>query len=295
MTKPVPARATGYFHERPAPPFLRGTFSCTWIHRMPEASGAPIIVAPDGTIDLQWIDGIFRVAGPDKDPMIEILPAATTVVGFRFQPAAAAAWLGVPANQLLGQRLSLQELWGPRARRLAAKVREDRNIAELTAALENAIADFARKDARIDARIRAAYDLIQAGPPAGVALVPWLGRALAMSERTLRRRFDESFGYGPKTLDRILRYQRFLRLVRLSQGSTAILAAEAGYSDQPHLVRESQRLAGCTPLEVERIMRTGSMFGRPRVVRAALPCRIDQVSPLGLQTRIVNHKATYPT
>ena len=35
-----------------------------------------------------------------------------------------------------------------------------------------------------------------------------------------------------KTLDRILRYQRFLRLARGSAGSTAILAAEAGYSDQ---------------------------------------------------------------
>jgi AraC-like DNA-binding protein len=240
MTKPVPARATGYFHERTAPPFLRGTFSSTWIHRMPEASAPPVIVTPDGTIDLQWIDRTFRVAGPDKDPVIENLPAGTTVVGFRFQPAAAAAWLGVPANQILGQRLSLQELWGPRVRGLAGKVRDNQNIAQLIAALESVITDF------------------QAGPPPGVALVPWLGRALAMSERTLRRRFDESFGYGPKTLDRILRYQRFLRQVCLSQGSTAILAVEAGYSDQPHLVRESRRLAGCTPLEVERTMRTGS-------------------------------------
>ena len=92
-----------------------------------------------------------------------------------------------------------------------------------------------------------------------------------MSERTLRRRFDESFGYGPKTLDRILRYQRFLRLVRLSQGSTAILAAEAGYSDQPHLVRESQRLAGCTPLEVQRMMRTGS--GRDERCASPVPSK----------------------
>jgi transcriptional regulator GlxA family with amidase domain len=83
-----------------------------------------------------------------------------------------------------------------------------------------------------------------------------------MSERTLRRRFDESFGYGPKTLDRVLRYQRFLRLARLSHGPTEILAAEAGYADQPHLVRESQHLAGYTPLEVERTMRPGS--GRKR-------------------------------
>jgi len=170
MTKPVPARATGYFHERPAPPFLRGTFSCTWIHRMPEASGVPIIVAPDGTIDLQWIDGIFRVAGPDKDPMIEILPAATTVVGFRFQPAAAAAWLGVPASQILGQRLSLQELWGPRARRLAAKVREHRNIAELTAALENA--NSAEFDPRTpDPVISTMADQRDAGQQIGIRLI----------------------------------------------------------------------------------------------------------------------------
>jgi AraC-like DNA-binding protein len=225
---------------------------------MPEASAPPVIVTPDGTIDLQWIDRTFRVAGPDKDPVIENLPAGTTVVGFRFQPAAAAAWLGVPANQILGQRLSLQELWGPRARGLAGKVRENQNIAELIAALESVIADFPGKYAPNYEPMRAAYNLIQAGPPPGVALVPWLGRALAMSERTLRRRFDESFGYGPKTLDRILRYQRFLRQVRLSQGSIAILAVETGYSDQPHLVRESRRLTGCTPLEVERIMRACS-------------------------------------
>jgi AraC-like DNA-binding protein len=78
-----------------------------------------------------------------------------------------------------------------------------------------------------------------------------------MSERTLRRRFDESFGYGPKTLDRILRYQRFLGLARASTGSAAMLAVDAGYSDQPHLVRESRRLTGSTPRELERIVGNG--------------------------------------
>jgi AraC-like DNA-binding protein len=257
-TKAALAKAIGYYHERPAASFLQGTFAFTWIHRIPEASATPIIVTPDGAIDLQWIGWKFRVAGPDKEPMIEMLPAGTTVIGFRFQPAAAAAWLGVPANEILGERLYLHELLGPSARQLAGKVRDNRNIAELTAELESVIADFAPRNAAIAQSMRAAYNLIQAGPPPGVALVPWLGRALAMSERTLRRRFDESFGYGPKTLDRILRYQRYLHLVRLSQESTASLAVRAGYSDQPHLVRESQRLACCTPLEVERIMKTGS-------------------------------------
>lgn len=80
-------------------------------------------------------------------------------------------------------------------------------------------------------------------------------RALGMSERTLRRRFDESFGYGPKTLDRILRCQRFLWLANRSAGSTAILAAEAGYSDQAHLIRECRRLTGSTPQRMHRLLR----------------------------------------
>jgi AraC-like DNA-binding protein len=71
-----------------------------------------------------------------------------------------------------------------------------------------------------------------------------------MSERTLRRRFDESFGYGPKTLDRILRFQRYRRLARQPDASTAVLAVEAGYADQAHLVRESRRLMGVTPQQL---------------------------------------------
>ena len=79
-------------------------------------------------------------------------------------------------------------------------------------------------------------------------------RKLGLGERTLRRRFEEAFGYGPKTLDRILRFQRFLTLVRDPRApSAAGLAAEAGYADQAHLIRESRRLAGSTPREIARL------------------------------------------
>ncbi len=35
---------------------------------------------------------------------------------------------------------------------------------------------------------------------------------LGVSERQLRRRFEDAVGYGPKTLARVLRFQRFLAL-----------------------------------------------------------------------------------
>jgi hypothetical protein len=66
--KPELAWATGHFHERPVSPALQASFCGVWVHEMPRAAAPPLLVIPDGTIDLQWIAGRFRVAGPDKDP-----------------------------------------------------------------------------------------------------------------------------------------------------------------------------------------------------------------------------------
>jgi AraC-like DNA-binding protein len=75
-----------------------------------------------------------------------------------------------------------------------------------------------------------------------------LADSLDVSERTLRRRCESAFGYGPKTLARILRFQQFLRLLRRSsEPQLAELAATSGYADQAHLTREVRRLGGQTP------------------------------------------------
>lgn len=247
----APATMIGEFHERPVAPALSHVFACAWTHQMPQGGAPPVIVSPDGTIDLQWIDGALRIAGPDKEPQTEIIPAGTAIIGFRFHPGAASAWLGLPVAEITGRRVSLVDLWGAKGRTLSGDIR---NAADI----ERALLVHPARHRAIDPAMRAAFTLIARGPPPGVALIAWLGRALFMSERSLRRRFDENFGYGPKTLDRILRYQRFLSLRRFSPAaSTALLAVDAGYADQAHLVRESRRLTGHTPLALSRLSKIG--------------------------------------
>ena len=76
---------------------------------------------------------------------------------------------------------------------------------------------------------------------------------LELSERSLRRRCHEAFGYGPKRLDRILRFQRFLDLARRARAPGAELAAlalAAGYADQAHLSREVRRLSSLSAATV---------------------------------------------
>ena len=89
MLDPVLAKATGSFHRRMPSAQLRRSFASIWIHRMDAANAPPVIITPDATIDLQWIGGAFRVAGPDRDPQTEVLSPGELVIGLRFHPAAA--------------------------------------------------------------------------------------------------------------------------------------------------------------------------------------------------------------
>ncbi|MEW6629668.1 MAG: helix-turn-helix domain-containing protein [Pseudomonadota bacterium] len=244
----VLAQSTGFYEERPVARGLSGAFSAVWVHRMEESDAPPILITPDATIDLQWIDGRFRVAGPDKDPQIERLPAGATIIGFRFRRGAAAGWLGVPAGEIVGGRLELGDLWGTRARVLTDRIAAVPDLAGMVGQLEAAIGAYTQGRDALDRPMGKAFDVLDAGLPPETPLVPFLLDRLNMSERTLRRRFEDAFGYGPKTLDRILRFHRYRRLQRTAgEASTAQLAIAAGYADQAHLIRESRRLTGVTP------------------------------------------------
>jgi hypothetical protein len=105
---------------------------------------------------------------------------------------------------------------------MAEEATETRQLGALICALENALARRAPSAGSGYTDMYAAFELLSIGAPPGKSLIPWLMRELGLSERTLRRRFDVAFGYGPKTLDRILRFQRFLHLVRGSPEATAV-------------------------------------------------------------------------
>jgi AraC-like DNA-binding protein len=86
--------------------------------------------------------------------------------------------------------------------------------------------------------------------------IPMVSSAAGVSERQLERLFDERVGYGPKVFARVVRLERSVRALRGSIASWARLAADCGYSDQAHLVREFRALAGVTP----------AVFARERTV-----------------------------
>lgn len=242
----------GYREFRPAAA-LDEHFQCVWTNTLaPDCSGR-LAVVPDGCIDLTWRSGELTVAGPDISAAIApIVPG--TIVGARFRPGAASKWLGLPMSEIVGSRAALADFWGGRARDIAARMSDADSDAARTRVLEAALCRLASDLEPPDRDMGFVFSALgteSAGPSMAVIL-----DRLDMSPRTLRRRCHEAFGYGPKTLDRILRFQRFLALARqANEPRLANLAFEAGYADQAHLTREVRDLSGFSPTMILRQIR----------------------------------------
>jgi AraC-like DNA-binding protein len=140
-----------------------------------------------------------------------------------------------------------RELWRNDADRLFDKVTENCGAPEITVALEtfllSRLGDVGLADRQIAFLRRAAGDDCY---PTGMRLDRLAGR-VGMSERTLRRRCLSAFGYGFKTLDRVLRFQRFLRLT--AHSPKAPWQSSRGTPTR-HMTREVQRMSGATAGEL---------------------------------------------
>jgi AraC-like DNA-binding protein len=197
-------------------------------------------VTPDGCTDLIWQSGHGAyVAGPDTGPVPAPLPPGTIVIGARFRPGAGGAAFGIPLAALRDQRVGL---------------------ADCLPALARALPGDLPPDIALEVVTSAAAQLASSGPPdhavmhgarllAGHGRVAELSAELGISERQLLRRFDTAVGYGPKTLHRVLRFQRVMRQLEAAGPGPdlAELAVRSGYADQAHMTREITRLAGRPP------------------------------------------------
>src|SRR5262249_43149191 len=125
---------------------------------------------------------------------------------------------------------------------------------ERSALLSRAVAARLRDARPPDALVARAAGLLARGLP-----VAETSREVALGARHLRRRFHDAVGYGPKTLQRILRLRRFLTLAEATPPPDLARAAfEAGYADQAHLTNDCGDLAGLTPAALLAARRSAS-------------------------------------
>ena len=185
--------------------------------------------------------------GPDTGPAPSQIPAGTVLAGARFWPGAGGPALGVPLAELRDQRIELADCLPRLAAQLPAELTPEGALRAITTACQQLVTAGPPDDL-----VRHATKLLTSSQ----MTVGGLCDTLAMSERQLRRRFDDAVGYGPKTMQRVLRFRKVLaQLAVTPQADFATLAVQFGYSDQAHLTRETSRLAGLPPAALARTLR----------------------------------------
>ena len=225
---------------------LHALVACRWVRRVPEtAQDESTLVLPDGCVDLLFRGGSVLVVGPDRKAHTNPLNAGETIVGLRLRPGVAGSVLGMPARELIDGRVPIEDVLGHSTTEVVERFEEADGEEEALSLLEGLV-HSRLASADLDPLVLAASRRLGFTG----SRVDRLAEALGISERQLRRRFHRAVGYGPKTLDRVLRFRRFVsHAPALADGELdlARAAADLGYADQSHLTRDCVRLSGMTP------------------------------------------------
>jgi AraC-like DNA-binding protein len=217
------------YRELAPPPELRDVVACLWIRV--HGAGDDVRVVPDACSDVVWEQGAgTTVVGPDTSAKVVAGAPGDVLIGMRFRPGAGGGALGVPLDALRDQRVEAAEV--DRAFDVAGDL---------------APADVIGRFLAIVAGREPDALVAEAARRLGASDVQTVARELSISDRQLRRRFHTAVGYGPKTLERVLRFRRFIDAIDDGRADLAALAFDVGYADQAHLTREATRLAGLPP------------------------------------------------
>ena len=220
-----------------------------YIERLPDATSSLTFRATARGVDLSVAGAVSRAVY--KEP-----PGQLLAISVIFKPGGAYPFFGVPMHTLADRSVPLEELWGPQARALLARLLGCLDVAQAAERLEQALTARLEHEAHLE--LRSAVQVLQAvrrvvSGEHGIDVAD-LARRVGLSERQLRRVFATAVGIGPKQDLQMLRFNRAARLTGMSGGE---LASAAGYYDQAHLISEFQHLARMTPRAFANRRRAG--------------------------------------
>jgi AraC-like DNA-binding protein len=171
---------------------------------------------------------------------------APTYLEVWLAPLGAYSLLGLPMDALAGTTVDLVDLLGPDARRTAERVRDAGSWDDRFALVDDLLLRRLERGTRPAPEVAWAWQVLVAG--GGETPIGDVAREVGWSHKHLITRFKQQVGLAPKTAGRLIRLDRVWRsLDRPGPRHWAQIAAETGYADQAHLIREFRRFTGTTP------------------------------------------------
>ncbi|OBK34350.1 AraC family transcriptional regulator [Mycobacterium sp. 1245111.1] len=202
-------------------------------------------------LDFYAADGSTRltvpsafITGSHTASYVSEMPAGQPAMAVHFRPGGAYPFLRMPLSDLENAYIGLDDIWGSAGIELHERLIDAPTAAARFGILEAFLLSQPCSSVRRHPGVAAALAAIEANPSIRMAELRHL---VGMTTKRLVALFRAEVGLSPKAYARVRRLQASLRL--LGSMSGARVAAEAGYFDQAHFVREFRSFTGMTPSE----------------------------------------------
>jgi AraC-like DNA-binding protein len=210
-------------------------------------SGEPrTLFGRDGTEDRSfrraWISG-----AQSKYLMIDVLPGAS-MIGAHFKPGGAAPFLEMPAGEVFGEVIELDNLWGSHALTWRERLLSVGSPKGKFAVLEQLLREQMLRCRRMNrsARVEWALNRLANGP--GVKSIQSVASELGISHKHFIEEFRRQIGLTPKLYCRIRRFQDVLGKVQARKTvDWPDIAISCDYFDQSHFINDFQAFSGLNP------------------------------------------------
>jgi AraC-like DNA-binding protein len=169
-----------------------------------------------------------------------------SVIGAHFKPGGAFQFFKIPADELHGLHVCLDDLWGPAAADLREQLIEAAVPERQFQIFEDALIAQARK--RFERHPAVRFALAEFNSARGT--VSEVSDRTGLSSRRFIEVFRSEVGLTPKLFCRIRRFQRLIHGIGPGARADWVdIALECGYFDQAHFIHDFQAFAGLTPSE----------------------------------------------
>jgi AraC-like DNA-binding protein len=206
-------------------------WTVSWNYREPYRQ----LIVPYPNVHLTFRPRAATVNGVASGHQIKVLEGKSGVFGVAFRPGCFRPFLGASVSTITDRSIDACDVFGP----------ELPGPLDVETVERFLLAHLPEHDPRTE---EAADIVARIAATPEIARVDALARDLGTSVRQLQRLFAEYVGVGPKWV--IRRYRLREVTERLAEGveiDWASLAAELGYADQAHFVRDFKEMFGESP------------------------------------------------
>jgi AraC-like DNA-binding protein len=231
----------------PAATDLSGLVERYWIvsWEVPPGRESSITLLPHPCVNVVLDRGRLTVHGVGRDRFTYAYRGVGGVFGIKFRPGAFHPFLGRPLVDLTDTVLPAEAVWGP-----AAAALTERMVAEPGRRI--ALVEEFLRERRLppDPQVELVQTMVAALlHDRRIARVDDVTEMFNINSRTLQRLFQRYVGVSPKwVLRRYRLHEAAAVLAREQQRPWAEVAAELGYFDQSHFIRDFTAAIGMTPV-----------------------------------------------